>query len=125
MQEGRAQGRAGVPPRASKPPVGRTGPTGGCPATQEATQAAQLTGPDLALELARSALDEADPDTLRELWRMGDAAGVLDVDVLPVVGDDDLAAVDLQGTVRLPLRGLLIAANGYVGRHTRAIRDLG
>lgn len=77
------------------------------------------------LELARATLEERDPQAIRTMWEMADAAGVLNADVIAVVGDDDLAAIDLTNTTRMPLRGLLIAANGYVTRHNAAIRDLG
>lgn len=100
------------------------------PAPQEADDApgAELGTP--ATEYARAALEEADVEALRGLWHMAADAGALDANVIAVVGDDDLAALDLTRNPHveageLPLRGLLLTVNAYVGRHGIAVRDLG
>ena len=100
-------------------------------APQEPAQQPEQQPTDPAvLEYARAALEEASTDTLRDLWNMAKDTGTLDANVIAVVGDDDLAALDLtthEGVTAgvLPLRGLLLTVNAYVAKHGTAVRDLG
>lgn len=99
-------------------------------APQEPAQAPAEAPATNATEYARAALEEADVDALRGLWNMAGGEGLLDTNVIAVVGDDDLAALDLTRNPsveagELPLRGLLLTVNAYVGRHGTAVRDLG
>lgn len=115
-------------PPAEEPQAPAPGPQNGAQPEPEEPPSS-TTGPP-AVEYARAALEEADPETLRGLWNMAAEGGALDANVIAVVGDDDLAAMDLtrhpgiEAGV-LPLRGLLINVNAYVGRHGTAVRDLG
>jgi hypothetical protein len=102
---------------ATAPPAAEEAPT-----APEATPTAAETPQEAAYDIAREALYTADAELLRSLFR--GAGDLKTLDVLGVLGDDDLAALgappDLEA---LPLGALLIQAGGYVGRHGCAIRD--
>ena len=126
-----------TPEEAAQPPQEAPAPeaateeaTEEAPAPQEADDAPGVELGTPATEYARAALEEADVEALRGLWHMAADAGALDANVIAVVGDDDLAALDLTRNQHveageLPLRGLLLTVNAYVGRHGIAVRDLG
>lgn len=79
---------------------------------------------DAAYEVAREALNSSDVDLLRTFYR--GASDLKLIDVLPVIGDDDLAALDApQDLTELALGTLLMAVAKYVEKHGSAVRDLG
>lgn len=98
------------------------------PQTAEEAPAATTTGEtpqDAAYDLARESLIASDPEVLRTYYRAADA-NLRAIDVLPVLGDDDLAALEAPvGVQAIPLGSLLIQAAKYVDANGRAIRDLG
>lgn len=98
-------------------------------APQEAQQPAagppaQETPLDAAYDVAREALNTRDAEYLRTMYR--GSADLITLDVLAVLGDDDLAALDApQDLAALPLGTLLMRVADYVERHKAAVRDLG
>lgn len=101
-------------------------PASAPPAAEEPAEAPQAQETDLeaAYDVAREALNTRDEELLRTLYR---GAGELKVlDVLAVLGDDDLAALDApQDLAELALGTLLLRVADYVKRHGAAVRDLG
>lgn len=110
---------------ATAPPAAEdTPPAPETPApTQEAAQPAPAEDPQAAAyDVAREALNTADLTLLRALWQ----ADLNPLDVLPVLGDDDLAAIDAPPDLEtMALGAFLMAANRYVTKHGTAIRDVG
>lgn len=96
-------------------------------APQEAQQPAAEeqqgeTPQDVAYDLAREALGCRDAELLRTFYReAGDELRA--IDVLPVLGDDDLATLGAQGANVIVLGALLMAAGKYVTDNGIAIRD--
>jgi hypothetical protein len=94
------------------------------PEQPTAAPPAQETPQDAAYDVAREALNTRDADLLRTLYR--GSADLIGLDVLAVVGDDDLAALDApQDLEALPLGTLIMRVADYVKRHGAAVRDLG
>lgn len=75
-----------------------------------------------AYDVARHALTVADVEVLRTLYR--GSAELLTIDVLAVLGDDDLATLGAPPDVStVALGGLLMQAAAYVEKHRCAVRD--
>lgn len=117
-----------APPAAEEAPAEAPTPTPPAEAGSEAptpapTPAPEETPQDAAYDLAREALACRDAEFLRGLYRS--SPDLLALDVLPVIGDDDLAAIDApQDLETMALGAFLIAAGKYVVRHGSAIRDV-
>lgn len=111
-------------PSPTPAPEATTPETG--PQTAE-TAPAGLAGIELAHELARASLEEADEGALRDLWTMGAEGKVLDLDVIGVLGDDDLATLDAprDGNIVVALGSLLMRVQKYAADHGSAVRDPG
>lgn len=109
-----------APPAAQEPPAGAPAPS---TPPQAPSGAPGETPQEAAYDIAREALACRDAETLRTFYRgAGELRGV---DVLPVLGDDDLAAIDApQDVPAIALGAFLIAAGKYVERHGAAIRDV-
>ena len=108
------------------PPEGAEKAATAPPAAQEqpAKASGQETPQDAAYDVAREALNTRDADLLRTMYR--GSADLIGLDVLAVVGDDDLAALDApQDLGELALGTLLMRVADYVKRHGAAVRDLG
>lgn len=109
-----------APPAAEEPPAETPAPS---TPPQAPSAPVGESDQDAAYDIAREALVCRDAETLRKFYR---GAGELRAfDVLPVLGDDDLAAIDApQDLPAVALGALLIAAGKYVERHGTAIRDV-
>lgn len=84
---------------------------------------AQETPQDAAYDLARETLNTRDPELLRTMYR--ESPDLIRFDVLAVMGDDDLAAIDAPRDLReLALGTLIMRVADYVERHGSAVRDV-
>lgn len=96
-----------------------TPPTDQSPGSDETAETPQ----EAAYDLAREALGCRDRDVLLGIYQT--SADLLALDVLPVLGDDDLAAIGAPSDLEaMALGAFLIAAGKYVNKHAAAIRDL-
>lgn len=94
------------------------------PAGTPAPTVAGETPQEAAYDLARETLNSSDPEYLRGLYRS--SPDLIRLDVLAVLGDDDLAALDAPRDLgELALGTLIMRVAEYVERHGNAVRDLG
>ena len=125
----RAQDRAATEPQApaaetpqepATAPHAAEEPSAGTPTPAASSETPQ----EAAYDLARESLASSDPEYLRGLYRS--SPDLIRLDVLAVLGDDDLAALDApQDLGELALGTLIMRVAEYVERHGNAVRDLG
>lgn len=102
-----AEEAVAAPQEPEQPPAG--------PPTQETPQEA-------AYDLARETLSTRDAELLRTMYR--GSADLIRFNVLPVVTEDDLAALDAPQDLReLALGTLIMRVADYVERHGSAVRE--
>lgn len=119
--EGGEAGSVETFPDAADVPPTEPGETG-AEALDRAAGQQQDTALADAYDVARHALTVADVDVLRTLYK--GSGDLLRLDVLAVLGDDDLATLGAPPDVpAVALGGLLMQAADYVQKHRCAVRD--
>jgi hypothetical protein len=122
QEPARTETPAPAPEAAQEPasaPQEAQDPAAEAPAQQPAGETPQ----EAAYDLAREAIASRDAELIRTLYRGLDEE-LAAIDVLPVLGDDDLHTLGVPaGTERVVLGALLMAAGRYVTEQGIAVRD--